>query len=83
MIRESVHQVVGDLLRDQAPGIGLLCTKEVLTEIITKLDKQCTRKVQRNLAKKALGKGSTGGGTGIGEVFSPPRMAAAAERLIR
>ena len=81
MIKESVRQVLGDLLRDQVPGIGLLCSKKVLTEIITKLDQQSTRKVQKNLAKKALDKSNTGGGTGVGEVFSPPRMATAAARL--
>ena len=50
-IESSVKQVMEDLIRNGDQGIRALCTREALTTMVDELDRLCTRKVLKKIAK--------------------------------
>ena len=60
------------------PDAGALCNREVFKSMIDDLDRVCTRKVMKKLAKDAAKKEVK---KDIAEAYSPPRMTAVASRL--
>ena len=51
-IEVSVTQIMEELIREEALGIGWLCTREAIAEMVDMLDEASTRKAVRQLQKQ-------------------------------
>ena len=84
LIESSVRNVIGQLLRQDISEAGQLCKKETFKKIIESLDEAWTRKILKKSVQEARqipNKAAKKGNITVGEVYSPPRMAKAAEKL--
>ena len=76
--------MIGQLLRQDISEAGQLCKKETFKKIIESLDEAWTRKILKKSVQEAReipNKAAKKGNITVGEVYSPPRMAKAAEKL--
>ena len=84
LIEESAKNVIGHLLRTGVPEAGLLCKKEAFQQIIRSLDESWTRKIAKKILRDEninLHDAKKEDNISVAEVYSPPRMTKAAEKL--
>ena len=79
-IEKTVKNVIKTLIKGGETYVSQLCTKEIVETIVNDLDKQCTRKIERNI-KRQEARGKTGTGADVAEAYSQPRMTSVAEKL--
>ena len=78
-IEQSLHHVLGAMIRDGHSDIGKLCSRDMLKSIIDDLDKQGCRKVQRRLRRAGQLQGEPA--CDVAEAYSRPRMTDMAKKL--
>ena len=84
LIEESAKNVIGHLLRTGVPEAGLLSKKEAFQQIIHSLDESWTRKIAKKILRDEninLHDAKKEDNISVAEVYSPPRMTKAAEKL--
>ena len=81
-IEASVKTIIAQLVREEAPGSGKLCNKEIIEKIVDELDKSCTRKIEKSMEKiEKQNRNPNNHRTDIAEAYSVPRMTQMAGKL--